>query len=478
MPPTLLRGAVFPLLLFFLGGCASYHAAPLDSQTVRDGLQPPSLEAVRIAAGKLDHPLLAPLVFDPTDGLSPDEAAVLAVFANPELRTMRSRLGVAGAELVAAGVLPNPQLSASSDIPRHDETGATTGTSLGLSLDLNALFTRGARKASARAQRASVSLDLAWQEWQIAQETRLQVYRQVYLDRQRALAQEEEDALQGNLNTLNQAADKQLVTEAERAAAAEAYRAARSTRLELQAACDSGRQALNRILGEPPQYKLALQTTGVFFLSPTDSGGTQDVPGDLKPLMETPPDSLVAQLERRRLDLVALRMGYQSQEQALHAAILSRFPRINIGINRVIDTSNVLTLGPAVTLDLPIFDRNQGEVRVARATRAQLRDEYLARVFGARADVADLVQQMTHTRDLLTNAELALPELDHLVAVYQNAMQLGNVDALVYYEARTKRNDMELAALRLRETMAELSVGLETATGGYWSFVAKDRGDR
>ena len=54
-------------------------------------LQPPSMDALRVQAKEVKHPILKPLNFDISNGLSPDEAAVLAVIANPKLRSIRDQ---------------------------------------------------------------------------------------------------------------------------------------------------------------------------------------------------------------------------------------------------------------------------------------------------------------------------------------------------------------------------------------------------
>ena len=72
-------------------------------------------------------------------------------------------------------------------------------------------------------------------------------------------------------------------------------------------------------------------------------------------------------MEERRLDLLALKMGYQSQEERLRAAVLAQVPKINIGFAHASDTTHVITTGFAVTIDLPIFDRNQGHIAIETA---------------------------------------------------------------------------------------------------------------
>jgi len=103
---SLILAAFLPLLY----GCATYHPEPIDGPAVGDALMPPAMEVVRIKAGVIKHPILRPVDFDIRDGLSPDEAAVMAVIANPALRAVRDLRGVAGAQIIQAGILPNPRL--------------------------------------------------------------------------------------------------------------------------------------------------------------------------------------------------------------------------------------------------------------------------------------------------------------------------------------------------------------------------------
>ncbi len=185
------------------------------------------------------------------------------------------------------------------------------------------------------------------------------------------------------------------------------------------------------------------------------------------PLPSVPPlDSLTARVERQRLDLAALRLGYASGEQALRAAVLRRFPRLSAGLSRATDTGGIRTIGPSATIDVPLFDRNQGAIAAATATQEQLRAEYQARVFATRADLATLLALYTRTQAELANAEAALRARQALVSVYGTALRLHQGDVLAYYTARVELLDRALDVLRLRGELAELAVGLEVATGG------------
>src|SRR4051794_37698012 len=175
------------------GGCARYDPKPLTPEAIE--------AALTLNSGDLEH--LRPwgdhdagggrpdVRVDLADGLSPDEAAMIAVAVHPTLRAERNRVGVSSAQLLQAGILPNPQLSANVDpVVGGNTTDTVTGYGVGLSWEVTALIARDARVAAASAGAASVRLDVAWKEWQAAQAARLAVFDLAALEEQAALADE------------------------------------------------------------------------------------------------------------------------------------------------------------------------------------------------------------------------------------------------------------------------------------------------
>jgi outer membrane protein, heavy metal efflux system len=445
-----------PFALFVslcLGGCVVYRAAPLDRGAVAHALHPPSLGKLQVAANKIRHPLLAPVKFTPHRGLTPDQAAVLAVLVNPSLRAERDRRGVAAAELLVAGILPNPQVSGSLDFV----TGGTitpdlvTGYGAGLSWDLQALVQLGAKRAAARANLQSVDLDIAWAEWQIAQGAKLAVYRVVANEEQLTRAREVDARLKENLDVVRQATQAHEQTEVDLASAESASQDAHAIALGLEKDLADQRLAMKKAIGLPPDATVRLRA-GISLPSQVLTPSYAE---------------LMSNLEERRLDLVALKKGYESQEEKLRAAILSQFPRINLGLNGASDTSNVHTLGPALTIDLPIFDRGQGSIALERATREKLRDEYFSRIFEARSDLATGLSDIHALEKQIAAAEAAMPVLKHLVEVYRVAIGQGNVNAFEYYSAQNNLNQKAIQILKLKQQLVETRIALELASGRY-----------
>jgi outer membrane protein TolC len=438
------------MALFVLPGCAAYHPKPLDEQAVSERLKSPVTETIRIEALEIKHPILKPQTIDFKKGISAADAAIIAVIANPSLRTERDRRGIAGAQLLQAGILPNPAFTYSMDFPTG---GATRGTvnGYGLTLDwtINSLFTRGARVDSARAAATSVDLEVAWKEWQVAESAKLHVYRLAFLEKQLSVADDEVTRLQQNLKAIKKAVSLGDMTALDQEAAGAAFRSARTSFLDIARQLEQERLAVNRILGFPPKYNILLK-----------KDMSLPAPEKLPPLKV-----ILKGLEERRLDLLALRMGYQSQEARLRAAVLGQFPAIDIGPTHLRDTGDVVTTGFTASISLPFFDLNQGHIAIEKATRQRLFDEYMDRVFQARSGAARILADMRDLEKQIDAAQDTVKLLKKLVDSSYNGFLEGNIDALTYYNELNRLFTKKLDLLKLQQNLADSVVALEITSG-------------
>ena len=439
---------------WWLAGCSTYHSQPLDRAAVDSALRPPDLSAVKIAADKISHPLLRPLVIDGRDGFTPDEIAVMTVITNPQLRALRDQRGVARAQVVQAGILPNPQLGFTLD-QLHGGNAATldpslvSGRSLGLSWEVTSLLARHDTVAAARASADALDLSIAWQEWQVAQDARERAFRVLSLEQRVPLAQAIENDLAENVKIIQRAVALGQKTITDLTTATAAWTQAQADRLACDQQLTADRIALNVALGQPADTPLPLKPA----------------PTDFFAAMPTDATHLLDGLEKRRLDLIALRLGYESEESTLRAAVKAQFPKIGLSFGRANDTSDVRTRGYGVTVDLPLFDRNQGPIAIGRATRQQLFDEYVNRVAEARAEVAQGLADLAGTRLQLQAVTESLPALEQLTASLGKALQSGNVDVLTEREARGALATRRIERSRLEQSLVELEIALEIAAG-------------
>jgi outer membrane protein, heavy metal efflux system len=436
----------------WLGGCQSYHPKPLSDAAVEQALQMPEAGILQVRAAELRHPILRPIKLDPRKALSPDEAAVLAVLLNPSLRAARDQRGLANAQVVQAGLLPDPELAYSLDVPTGGETtGTVDGFGIELSWEATSLITRKTKQNVAEAHRAAVEMDVAWQEWQIAQSAKAAVYQLVSLREQAALAKQAEQQMDHNVTLVREGLRRGVLTPKELAAAETAHQKAVEAAIQLSRDAGQQRLQLNRLLGLPAAARIKLK------------------PDIALPSRFDPPKSrvLLKDLQQRRLDLVALRHGYDSQEAAVRAAILEQFPKITIGPTVGRDTENVDTAGFALSISLPVFNRNQGTIAIERATRQKLFDEYVNRIFQTRSDVEMILMGIHYLNGQIAAAAQTEANLQKLVDEYRKALKRGRVDALTFYTAWTDSSDSRLKLLALKGQLAQAIVALELAAGIY-----------
>lgn len=444
---------IIPVLLLLVGtGCSSYHRVPLDSAAVARHLSAPNMDLLKVEAREIKHPILRPVEIDERKGFTPEEAAILAVLINPGLRAERDKRGISNAQLFQAGILPNPQFSGSLDFPVAGSTqGTVTAYGLGIGYDIHALITRGAGIEAAKLTASSVALDVAWQEWQVAEAAKLHAYRLYFLERQLNIARDEERGLQDNFKAIKHAVDLGYMTIVDLSAARASLEKVHLLVLGIEQNLEQERFALLNSIGFEPGQSIHLR---------------QKI--ELPEVAAIPPlKDLVDGIAGRRLDLVALKIGYKSQEERLRAAVLGQFPKITTGFSQARDTGNVVTRGLFIAIGLPFFDRNQGQIAIARATREQLFDEYGARLFEAQSNIAKFRANMESTHQQIKATEAYLPTQKQLVETYYDALLQGNADVLTYYNARDELIANHISLLNLQLQFIDQFVALEIASGKY-----------
>lgn len=439
------------MIISLLSGCISYRAQPLTQRAVDQFLGGQSRSALVIAASEIAHPRLKPRRIDFKKGLGPDDVAILAVVNNPQLRTERDKRGLAAAQTLIAGILPNPSLGYSlSPVTGGNTIGTVTGYGFTGSWDISSVVSRDAKVRAAKANAQSVELGVAWTEWQTAEAAKLAWYRVRGLQAQVRTARDIEQSQHETVGLLQKAVSQNQKTILDLAAAQAVSSDALATLLGLEQELVHQRLELNRAVGLPPAVHLPMSST------------------ELKDYVAPPGEkSLSANLEHCRLDLLGLRIGYESQEEGLRAAVLAQLPKINLGFAQASDTTPVQTIGFAFTVDLPIFDRNQGNIASAKATRQSLFDEYLNRVFQGRADLAQAEADLRSLNDQVKAAEAALRDLSHLVEIAQEALNTGSIDVLAFAQAKINYDHQRILLLKLKQQLQEARIAIELASGCY-----------
>ena len=443
---------LFILLLNVGTGCVSYQEKPLSDAAVAEELSSPNMAALKVKAGHIAHPILKPVEIDERKGLTPDGAAILAVLINPKLRAERDKKGVSAAQLFQAGILPNPQFTGGLDFPVAGATqGTVTAYGLSLGYDIYALITRDATIDAVRLHDSSVALDVAWQEWQVAEAAKHHAYRLYLLETQLSIAKDKEKGLQESFNAVKQAVDAGDMTIINLSAARASLEKVHLSVLGIEQNLEQERFALLNAIGFGPEQSIRLR---------------QKI--KLPEVSAIPPlDDLLQGIAHRRLDLVALKMGYKSQEERLRAAVLGQFPKITTGVSQARDTTNVVSSGFSITIGLPFFDRNQGQIAIESATREQLFNEYVNRLFTAQSNIAKRRADAESISLQIKATESYLETQKKLVAIYYRALLQGNADVLTYYNARDELIATDISLLSLQLKLIDQFMALEIASGAY-----------
>jgi len=449
-----MRRAVLSVLAALLSACASHHPLPLPA-----AVGAPRIADLKVDAARMPVRSLARHVFDPRDGLDETETAMLAVAASPELQALRAAAGVAHAQAFAAGLLPDPQLTWSQDFVTGGSggPGATSPFGLGIAYDVGSLLTRSSRQAAARWHERQVDLDLLWAEWQTVARAR-SLFAQVQMQRaQLARLDAETQALQSLRARVTAASNHRQLSEDAAALAINAVADLERQDLEARVRLEDSEQALRLLLGLRADAALPLQ------------GEPQASLPSAARL-----HALLADLPARRPDLLALQAGYRAQDASLRAAILAQFPAINVGFTRARDNAGVYTSGYAVSLTLPLFDRNRGRIAIESATRQQLHDEYAARLLAAHSDVARLQAELALDDEGLRRARAHAEALDAARRAAETAWNRHALDWPTYLSLRTGALSAALAADAIAQRRAETAVALQTLLGADdWSASAQ-----
>ncbi len=440
------------LLSAFVAGCAAYHPDPLDRQRLDAGLAAPDPVTLAQEAARLRHPRIPPIPLDFTKPLTGRELAVIAVLANPGLKALRAGEGVADAQVFRAGLLPDPRLSFGLDHPLNGTADLVNAYSFGIDWDVTGAILQPTARAIAEREREKIRYDVAWHEWLEANRVRLTATRLAYLGKREEVARNAAEAASRILEITRRNMERGDAKVDEFGIRQVAYLDSEDRALSLARELEKARQELNRQLGFPPDRRIPVAAA--------------PHPADSPPI---DPGGLFEAAREQRLDLIALRAGYASQEGRVYREVLRQYPAFTLGVSHARDTSDIRTVGFTVGLDLPIWNRNRGEIAVARATRGQLSAEYASRLHEVRADIASLAADLDRIGRESAVLSRELPELERAERTMRDAVANGDVTLLAYEAVRSSLLDKKLSLLGLEQASAEQRVALELAVGTPWN---------
>jgi cobalt-zinc-cadmium efflux system outer membrane protein len=353
-------------LLLVLGGCASVDPTPdygraQDEVTAATGAKALYQPGEEARAREQVAELLE-------GGLTPQEAVQVALLNNRGLQELLFEIGVRRADAVQSGLLSNPSLQTVLRLPVD---GGSTGAEGGILQNLIDIWHLPVRKRLAEGQVERTVLDVAQHAVAVAAQAKAAYFTALASSATLSVAEE-------NLKTAQDFLELTLERQDAGAATQVDVNAARSTFLEQQVLVRSARFS-------------AFDSKRRFVLILGLAAPPEEV--SLADELVAPPDKvldiqrLLAVAREHRLDLRSAEKSVEVTGNVIPLERRRMWRSVKGGVGFESEGSD-LALGPAINLELPIFDQNQAQVAKAEFRYAQA----LRRLEGVSAHVDQQVR--------------------------------------------------------------------------------------
>ncbi len=339
-------------------------------------------------------------VNDLLDGsLSLEESVELCLHNNARLQTALLEVGLSQAELVQAGLLSNPSLNGLIRLPVD---GGQSAIEAGIVHNLIELWQIPARKRMARKDLEKTVMRIAYETTRTVFETKGAYYTAVAAKEILEVEKQNVDTTKTFLDLVSDQQKSGSATEVE-------VNAARAEALEQEVTLRSAQLALFE-----SKRKLAILLG--LELSPNDI----DLSDPLIPLPHWAFDvsQLIFLANGHRLDLQAARENVRATQEAL--SLEKRLFLRNAGAGAGLESEgNNVTLGPAIRLQLPVFDQNQAQI-----AKAEIR--YTQATQTLEALTVDVIQQVRGAHEgFLAASDIARSYKERILPLGENSLELA-----------------------------------------------------
>lgn len=438
-------GAGFALIV--LGGCITYTPEPLiPAAEVRQLLvRGETVVAQNPGPWRKEwFPLDSEVRL--ADGMALGEACALALFCSPALLSARAEAKVAGAQVLQAGLLSNPELFLG---PRISTEDSALIFPVAISWELPLWGTGTAERDAADAVHAERRLRTL--ELELA--TLAQV-REYYI---RLARLQQEEAM---LATLAAANDRIVawVEGLQRAGGVDAV-SLFLTRTERE----EGSTALERVRTEAKDLRREL----CLLIGLLPSAAVQPVLDATSTVLpELPATDMGALLGRPAMK--AAEAAYAAAEATLRREVSKQYPHVRIGPEFESDRGDP-TVGIGLGISLPLFDRNKGGIAAAEAARAAAREQYRNAVLLAAHAEAKAREELEAAGHLLTaHTQGAFREADQAGQALAVRLEAGHVEVLEVLSAQRAIARVRARTFELHERVLIARLRAAVAGGLAW----------
>jgi len=401
-------------------------------------------------------PIESAAAWDPATPLTAEVAVAASLARSPELRVRVEAVVRSRADLVQAGLLPNPMLSLTLGFPIAGADGGTTITA-SLVENLAAVLAAGRKKEAAAADLEQAVLRLSDEAVAAAAQARALHARVVFADQAAALAAENAGLVQQALDLTQKRMDAGEASRLDLNRVRVLLLQARVEVSQLRAEADAARRELLARMGIP-------DADAAFAIAPPSDSSTG--------LPDEP--TIIRLAATCRLDVAAALAGADAAAKRAGVAERSRFD-LEAGADYERDENGRDTLGPSIAVPIPIFDTGEARLAAARAdARAAaheaeaVRQRAIGQARGAwvRAN-ADAGAAAAFAAEIVRLA-------DDNFALARQAYDAGEEDLTVLLETQRSSIASRLELLKLSERASRSRIELGRAVGGMLPVVTPD----
>ncbi|HUG52573.1 MAG TPA: TolC family protein, partial [Vicinamibacteria bacterium] len=354
-------------------GCAS---APKDAgfadvrRTVVEHTDQPIEWDPSVPVRPADDAALAPLL---EEELTAEGAVRIAFANNRDVQATLEELGIARAELLAAGTIRNPLFHVETRFPGRP----STPVEMGIAQTLVDLFQLKNRKRLGRAQFEATRIQVGGAVVHFAAQVRARYFdllaaRRI-LARQETIRKAQEAATELALrqHAAGNISDLDLENEQSR------YEQVKLDHARAQLDELEARERVIADLGLVQRVELKL-------------------PDDFPPpeALAATPEDVEARAVAERLDLRVARREIEAAQQALPLARSSAFDELALGVHYEKEPDGSRTTGPELEVPIPIFDRGGAQKARAYSLLRQAQQRFVALTVAARSEARSALERL------------------------------------------------------------------------------------
>jgi cobalt-zinc-cadmium efflux system outer membrane protein len=414
------------------------------------------------AYGELELPA-GELSYGSADGMTLDTAIEMLIRQNLDLEAMRLEIPMAQADVLTANLRANPIFYADQQLVPYGHysflrPGGPQQSDINLNYPLDITFKRRARTRS-----AIQALKVSEAQLQDAVRNQIDNLYTVYVNVISAgltvtFSETYERGLRRLLALVEGLYNQRQIPEADVSVVRANLERAEIQVREARAAKLTANQALALILN--------------LSLADLEKLDVRDPIGQFHTL-PMPSDELVQKALTTRPDLGAIRLGVARAESDLRLARANAYPDIYLlwqpftfQNNTYLGVQSAYSWTLGVTATVPLYDRNQGNIRRAminvNQTKIQMRSQERMVISDVLANVRELEQSLASVRDVKTRI---VPDSQIVRDAAYRRFQAGEITAQDYLEAQRNYNDVVKSYRDALIRHRNAALNLNTAVG-------------